>query len=139
MSSWLSSSIFCTSCEERKPSKKCRNGRRASSVAEWQMSDRSMTSWMLPDAIIAQPQERVAMTSEWSPKIDSACTASARADTWNTVEVSSPAILNMFGIMSSSPCDAVNVVVRAPAWSAPCTEPDAPPSDWSSTTFGMVP
>ena len=41
--------------------------------------------------------------------------ATVRAVTWKTVGVSSPAILNMFGIISSRPCDAVNVVVRAPA------------------------
>ena len=41
--------------------------------------------------------------------------ATVRAVTWNTVEVSSPAILNMLGIISSRPCDAVKVLVRAPA------------------------
>ena len=35
--------------------------------------------------------------------------ATVRAVTWNTVGSSSPAILNMFGIISSRPCDAVNV------------------------------
>jgi hypothetical protein len=34
----------------------------------------------------------------------------------------------MFGIISSRPCDAVNVVVSAPDCSAPCTAPAAPPS-----------
>jgi len=38
-----------------------------------------------------------------------------RAATWITAAVSSPAILNMLGIISISPCDAVNVVVSAPA------------------------
>ena len=79
------------------------------------------------------------MTSEWSPKIESACVATVRAETWKTVGVSSPAILNMFGIMRSRPCDAVKVVDKPPAWRAPCTEPEAPPSDWSSTTLGTVP
>ena len=45
------------------------------------------------------------MTSLWSPKIDSACVAIVRAATWMTAGVSSPAILNMLGIISSRPCD----------------------------------
>jgi hypothetical protein len=43
------------------------------------------------------------MTSWWSPKIDSPWVASERAATWKTVEVSSPAILYMLGIISSRP------------------------------------
>ena len=82
---------------------------------------------------------RAAITSEWSPKIDSACVASARAATWNTVGVSSPAILNMFGSISSRPCDAVKVVVSAPDCSAPCTAPAAPPSLCISCTTGTLP
>ena len=53
--------------------------------------------------------------------------------------VSSPAILYMLGIISSRPCDAVNVVASAPACSAPCTAPAAPPSDCISTTSGIAP
>ena len=79
------------------------------------------------------------MTSEWSPKIDSAWVASARAATWNTVAVSSPAILNMFGSISIRPCEAVKVVVSAPDCSAPCTAPAAPPSLCISWTTGMLP
>ena len=79
------------------------------------------------------------MTSEWSPKIERAWAAIERAATWNTVLVSSPAILNILGIMSSRPCEAVKVVVRAPVWRAPCTAPAAPPSDCISMTVGMVP
>ncbi len=40
--------------------------------------------------------------------------ASERAATLSTIEVSSPAILYMLGIISSRPCDAVNVVLSAP-------------------------
>ena len=87
----------------------------------------------------AQPVWRVAMTSLWSPKIDRPCAASERAATWNTVEVSSPAILYIFGIISSRPCDAVKVVVSEPAWSEPCTAPAAPASLCISTTRGTVP
>ena len=88
---------------------------------------------------MAQPVERVDITSEWSPKIESAWVATARAETWNTVGVSSPAILNMFGIIRSRPCDAVNVVVSDPAWSEPWTAPAAPPSLCISMTSGTVP
>ena len=45
------------------------------------------------------------ITSLWSPKMDSACVASVRAVMWKTVGVSSPAILNMLGILSSKPWD----------------------------------
>ena len=38
---------------------------------------------------------------------------------WKTAGVSSPAILYMFGIIKSSPCDAVKVVASAPVCSAP--------------------
>ena len=52
--------------------------------------------------------------------------ATVRAVTWKTVEVNSPAILNMLGIISSRPCEAVKVVVRAPACNEPWTAPAAP-------------
>ena len=45
----------------------------------------------------------------------------------------------MLGIIRSSPCDAVNVVASAPAWSEPCSAPAAPPSLCISTTVGTVP
>lgn len=67
------------------------------------------------------------------------CVASERAATWKTVEVSSPAILYMFGIISSRPWEAVKVVHMAPACSAPCMAPAAPPSDCISTTVGTWP
>ena len=65
--------------------------------------------------------------------------ARERADTWNTVGVSSPAILYMFGIISRRPCEAVNVVVSEPVVSEPCTAPAAPPSDSISTIEGIEP
>ena len=65
--------------------------------------------------------------------------ATARAVTWKTAGVSSPAILNMFGIISSSPWLAVNVVASPPPCSAPCTAPAAPPSLCISTTDGTAP
>ena len=108
-------------------------------MARWPIAAKSCASCTDPEASIAKPVCRHAMTSEWSPKIDSACVATVRADTCMQNEVSSPAILYMLGIMSRRPCDAVNVVVSAPAWSAPCTAPAAPPSDCISVTFGTVP
>ncbi len=63
----------------------------------------------------------------------------ARAVTWKTAGSSSPAILNMLGIISSRPCDAVNVVASEPVCSAPWTLPTAPPSLCNATTDGMVP
>ena len=56
---------------------------------------------------MANPVCRALITSAWSPKIDKACAANARAETWNTAGKSSPAILYMFGIISNNPCDAV--------------------------------
>ena len=44
-----------TSCDVRKPSKKCRNGTRARSVAAWATAAKSWASWTLPEASIAQP------------------------------------------------------------------------------------
>ncbi len=79
------------------------------------------------------------MTSEWSPKIDRACVATVRAATWITAGVSSPAILNMLGSISSRPCDAVNVVARAPRCSAPCRVPAAPASLCISMMRGTAP
>ena len=56
-----------------------------------------------------------------------------------TAGESSPAILYMLGIINRSPCDAVKVVVSAPAWSDPCTAPAAPASLCSCTTSGTWP
>ena len=98
-----------------------------------------MVSCTLPAASIAKPVMRAVITSLWSPKMERACPAMARAETWKTHGISSPAILNMLGIISSSPWDAVNVVASAPADRAPCTAPAAPPSDWSSVTLTVCP
>src|SRR4029078_8193547 len=80
-----------------------------------------------------------AMTSEWAPPIESAGVAVGRAETWKTAGVSSPAILYMFGIISSRPCEAANVVASDPVWSAPWMAPAAPPSLCISVTEGTVP
>ena len=88
---------------------------------------------------MAKPVARAAITSLWSPKIESACAASERAATWKTAGVSSPAILYMLGIISSRPCDAVKVVVSEPACSAPCTAPAAPAFALHLDDVGTVP
>ena len=62
-----------------------------------------------------------------------------RAATCIVNGVSSPAILNMSGIIRSRPWLAVKVVAKAPACSAPCTAPMAPASDCISTTRGTTP
>ncbi len=88
---------------------------------------------------MAKPVARVAMTSEWSPKMDRAWAARERAATWITTGESSPAILYMLGIISNNPWEAVNVVVSAPACTAPWTVPEAPPSLCISMISGMPP
>src|SRR6266571_2697697 len=103
------------------------------------MSAKSMASWTELEQSIANPVVLQDITSEWSPKIESAWVATVRAETWNAVGVSSPAILFMLGIINSRPCEAVNVVARAPVCNAPCTAPAAPPSLCISTTCGTVP
>ena len=45
----------------------------------------------------------------------------------------------MLGIISSRPCEAVNVEVRAPLCNDPCTAPAAPASDCISTTLTVSP
>ena len=66
----MSSSIVLISCDVRNPSKKCRNGTRDRSVAAWATSAKSCASCTELDASIANPVDRAAITSLWSPKID---------------------------------------------------------------------
>ena len=115
------------------------NGIRARRVAAWATRAKSWASWTEPAASIAQPVVRACITSLWSPKIDRAWVATVRAATWMTAGVSSPQILNMLGTIRSRPCEAVNVVARAPFWRAPCMAPAAPASDCISTTSGTLP
>ena len=112
---------------------------RESRAAAWAMRARSCASCTDADESSAKPVERVAITSLWSPKMESAWVATARAVTWKTAGVSSPAILNMFGIIRSRPWLAVKVVARLPPCKAPCTAPAAPPSDCISMTVGTAP
>ena len=131
--------MLSISCEVRNPSKKWRKGTRARSVAMWAMSARSWASCTEAEASIAHPVVRACITSLWSPKMESACVATVRAETWITAGVSSPAILNMLGIMSSRPCEAVKLPDSAPLCRAPCRAPAAPASDCISTTSGTTP
>ena len=62
-SSSVSCSTLATSCEVRKPSKKCRNGMRDSRVAAWAIRAKSMTSCTELEASRAKPVARPAMTS----------------------------------------------------------------------------
>ena len=71
--------------------------------------------------------------------MDSACVATVRAATWNTPGRSSPAILNMFGSISSNPWEAVKVLESAPLCNEPCTAPAAPASLCISTTLTRSP
>ena len=75
------SNALLTSCEVRNPSKKWRNGTRDSRVAMWAISARSAASCTEPEESMAYPVERQAMMSEWSPKMESAWVATARAET----------------------------------------------------------
>jgi hypothetical protein len=122
-------SIFWISCDVRKPSNTLMKGSDASTEARCATSERSMTSCTELEKSMAKPVWRVAITSWWSPKMDRAWAATARAETWNTPGSSSPEILYMFGIMSSRPWDAVKVQVSAPPAREPCTAPAAPASD----------
>ncbi len=132
-------SIFCTSLLVRKPSKKWMNGTRDLRVEACATSAMSMASCTELLARRANPVWRTAITSPWSPKMESPWHARALAETWNTTGVSSPAILYIVGIISRSPWDAVKVVVRAPVWSAPWTAAAAPASLCISCTSGTVP
>ena len=96
-SSSVSCSILFTSCEMRKPSKKWRKGTRASSVAAWAIRAMSCASCTDAAESIAQPVERQAITSLWSPKIERAWVAMVRAVTWKTVGGEFPGDLEHVG------------------------------------------
>src|SRR5665213_3235443 len=74
-----SSSMVFNSCEVRNPSKKCTKGTRVRSVAACATSARSCASWTEAEASIAKPVCRIAITSEWSPKMDRPCAARSLA------------------------------------------------------------
>ena len=94
----------------------------------------SMASCTDPDASMAKPVARVAMTSEWSPKMDSAWAARERAATWmatgDLVHIGDHQQQSLGGGESGGQC---------PACTAPCTAPDAPPSLCISMISGIPP
>ena len=105
----------------------------------WTTADRSMTSWTLASAIMLMPVPRMAIASSWPAKMVYPFVATVREATWNTPGSNSLEILNMFESMIIMPCDDVKVVVRAPAFKAPCIAPAAPFSDCISCTCTVVP
>ena len=76
----------------RKPSKKCMNGTEPLTADRCAMAARSAASCTLPLESCANPVSRQAMTSEWSPKILSACVPTVRLATCKTPGRRSPAI-----------------------------------------------
>ena len=107
---------------------------RASRVAAWAIRAKSIASWTLAELSMAKPVERalhhIAVVAEDGERVRGQRAGGDVEDGG----VSSPAILNMLGILAASPWDAVKVQVRAPVWSAPWTAPAAPPSLCISTT-----
>ena len=107
-------SILATSCDVRKPSKKCRNGTRGSSVAACAMAAKSWASWTDPEHSMAKPVCRhshdVGVIAEDRERVGG---HRARRNVHGERR-QLPAILNMLGIISSRPCEAVNVVVSGP-------------------------
>ena len=128
-----------SSWDVRNPSKKCKNGTCARKVAACATAAKSCDCCTLCDDNIAKPVPRTDITSLWSPNIDNACVANARAATCITNGRCSPAILYMFGIINNNPWDAVNVVAKDPICNAPCIAPAAPPSDSISIISGIAP
>jgi len=120
MSSSVSSSIFMTSAEVRKPSKQCRNGTRDSRVARAETSAMSMTSCHRVGEQHC-PARRAGGHERRCGRQRSTCawTASERAAMWNTVLVNSPRSCTCWGSSNSRPWLAVNVVASAPACNAP--------------------
>ena len=118
-----------------KPSKKCKNGKLPSIALKCEIIDIWYESCTEEEANIQKPVLRVAYISWWSPNIDNAWVAKLRAATWITPGNISPAILYIVGIINNNPCDAVNVVAKLPAWSAPCVTAAAPASLCISITL----
>ena len=104
-----------TSCEVRKPSKKCRNGTRARSVAACATSAKSCASCTDDAHSIAKPVVRAAITSLWSPKIESACVATVRAATCSTQRRELARDLEQVRAASAAgPATTVKLVASAP-------------------------
>ena len=68
---------------------------------------RSMACCTLAEDSMAKPVVRMVITSLWSQKMPRPLEATRREATWNTPGSSSPAILNMLGIISIRPWEEV--------------------------------
>ena len=129
--------MVAISCEVRKPSKKWRNGTRLRRVAAWATSARSWACCTDDEQSMAKPVGRAAITSEWSPKMESAWVATVRAAMWNTVGVS-PGDLVHVGEHQEQTLRCGEGGGQRPGlqlWTAPA----APASLCISTTSGTTP
>jgi hypothetical protein len=131
-------SIFVSSCDVLKPSKKCTKGTRASSVAACALTARSCASCTDAEPSIANPVDRIAITSLWSPKMDRAWVARARRDVKDDGRQFARDLEHVRNHQQEAWL-AVNVEARAPAWSSPWTAPAAPSPLCISTTAGIAP
>ena len=98
-----------------------------------------MISWALLEQSIAHPGARQAMTFSWSPKMERACVAMARAAMWNTVDVELPGDFVHVGDHEKQSLGRGKGRRERARGGRPCTAPAAPASDCISTTEGMVP
>ena len=139
MSSSVSCSILATSCEVRKPSKKCTNGTRASSVAACAISAKSMTSCTELEASMREsggPRgHHVAVIAENGERLAG---QRPRGD----VENGRGQLARDLVHVRDHEQQALRRRERggkAPVCSAPWTAPAAPPSLCISITVGTVP
>ena len=102
-SSKSSTSIFWISWLVRKPSKKCCTGMCPLIALRCATAPMSMASCTLEEASWAQPIWRQAITSEWSPKMDTDSVATLRAATCMTAGSCRPAMRYIGGIISIRP------------------------------------
>ena len=69
----------------------------------WATAPRSMHSCTEAEASMAKPVWRQAITSEWSPKMETEWVPTVRAETCMTPGSMEPAMRNMGGIISIRP------------------------------------
>ena len=92
------------------------------------------------EASSAKPVLRAAITSLWSPKIDSACVATVRAETWNTRRGQLAGDLEHVGDHQQQALRRrEGGGQRAGLQARRAAAPAAPPSLCISTTVGTVP
>jgi hypothetical protein len=128
-----------TSCEVRKPSKKWTNGTRVRSVAAWAI-ERHVVGLLhrapRPAGRTPVPhRHHVGMVAEDRQPLRG---QRAGRDMEHRRGQFTGDLVHV-GSISIRPCEAVKVVVSAPACRAPCIAPAAPPSLCISTTVGTLP